>query len=89
MQEQAQQTDCSQARNPQQCEARKQAYAACREFSGPQFKGCVQDKMPPFDCSQSIDPARCALHQKAREQCRDKIGPVHRQCLRDALASGK
>ena len=86
MQQQAQQTDCSRARNPQQCEARKQAYAACQERSGPDFKRCVQERMPAVDCGQAADPARCQRHQKAREQCRDKIGPEHRQCLREALA---
>ena len=89
MHAQAQKTDCSQARNPQQCDLRKQAYAACQDQVGPAFKRCVQEKMPPVDCSKSVDPARCAQHQKARELCKEKSGPEHRQCLRDALAPGK
>jgi hypothetical protein len=89
MHEQAQNVDCSKARNPQQCESRKQAYAACKEQSGPQFKHCVQEKMPPVDCSKSADAARCEQHQKAREACKDKPASEHRQCLRDNLAAKK
>jgi hypothetical protein len=87
MHEQVQNVDCSKARNPAQCESRKQAYAACKTQSGPQFKQCVQENMPPVDCSKAADPARCAQHQKAREACKDKTGPEHRQCLREHLTA--
>jgi hypothetical protein len=89
MHEQAQAFDCTQARNPQQCESRKQAAAACQNQKGAQFRQCVQQKMPPADCSKSPDPARCEQHQKARLLCQDKAGPEHRQCLRDNLTANK
>ena len=89
MHEQAQNVDCGKARNPQQCEARKQAYGECKDQQGPAFKQCVQQKMPPADCSKAADPQRCERHQKAREACKDKVGPEHRSCLRDILAPAK
>jgi hypothetical protein len=80
--EQHQKFDCTKSGNPQQCEARKQAYQECKGETGPQFRQCVQKKMPPPDCAKSADPKRCELNSKAREACKDKIGPDHKTCLR-------
>ena len=74
--------DCAKAANPQQCEARKKVYKECEGQTGPAFRQCIQQKMPPADCSKSADPQRCELHQKAREACKDKVGPDHKACLR-------
>jgi hypothetical protein len=84
-----QNVDCSKANNPQQCEARKQAYGECKGQTGPAFKQCVQQKMPPPDCSKSANPQQCEQHAKVREACKDKVGPEHKACLRNALAPAK
>ncbi|WP_313954240.1 hypothetical protein [Accumulibacter sp.] len=89
MHQQAQMTDCSQARNPQQCETRKQAYAACQGRNGAQFKRCVQLQAPSSACAQASDPALCAQHEKARTVCAPTTGAEHLQCLRDILAPAK
>lgn len=89
MHEQVPGFDCTGARNPQQCESRKQAYAQCQNQNGAQFKKCMQQKMLLADCSRSPDPARCEQHQKARLICQDKLEPEHRQCLRDNLTTKK
>jgi hypothetical protein len=85
MGEQMQNFDCAKAANPQQCEARKKAYAECKGQAGPAFRQCVQQKVPPADCSKSADPQRCELHQKARVACKDKYGPEHRSCVLQQL----
>ncbi|WP_300340394.1 hypothetical protein [Accumulibacter sp.] len=89
MQEQAQKTDCTQARDAQQCQARKQAYAACASQSGAKFPTCVQQRLPSAACSTATDAALCAQHEKARTLCANRNGPDHLQCLRDVLAPGK
>lgn len=75
-------TDCSKSRNPQQCEARKQAYQACRGQAQSKLRQCMAERMPPVDCSKAPNPQRCEQHQKARMACQDKAGPEHMACLR-------
>jgi hypothetical protein len=75
--------DCTKARNPQRCEERKTARAACQDKQGAERRKCVENQMPPPDCSKSPNPTRCSATQAAREACKDKVGPTHRQCMRD------
>jgi len=75
--------DCSKARDPQRCQAREAARAACQGKRGAAHRQCMEDGMPPPDCGRSADPTRCAAKQAAREACRDKTGPAHRQCMRE------
>lgn len=75
-------TDCSTSRNPQQCEARKQAYQACKGQTRAKLRQCMQAQMPTVDCSKAPNPQRCEQHQKARIACQDKVGPDHMACLR-------
>lgn len=77
--------DCAKARNPERCEARQKARAACLDKRGPERRQCVKDNMPPPDCAKAPNPARCAAMQAAQEACKGKVGPAHRQCLRDAM----
>lgn len=75
--------DCSKARDPQRCEARQKARAACKDKArGPEHRQCVEEHMPPPDCSKARNPERCTAMQAAREACKGKTGPEHRQCLR-------
>lgn len=75
--------DCAKARNPQRCEERKVARAACQDKQGAERRKCVENQLPPPDCGKSGNPARCAAMQAAREACKDKTGPAHRQCMRE------
>jgi hypothetical protein len=50
--------------------------------TGPAFRQCMQQKMPPVDCSKAPNQARYDLHQKARATCQDKFGPEHKASLR-------
>jgi hypothetical protein len=83
MHEQRQSVDCAKAGNPQQCESRKVAYKECQGQTGPAFRQCMQQKMPPVDCSKTSNQARCERHQKAREACQEKVGTEHKACLRE------
>ena len=74
-------TDCSKSRNPERCEARQKARAACQDKRGAERRRCVQDQMPPPDCARSPNPPHCKALQTAREACKDKIGVAHRQCM--------
>jgi hypothetical protein len=75
--------DCGKARNPERCEARKTARAACQDKQGPERRKCVENRLPPPDCGKSPNPARCSAMLGAREACKDKVGPAHRQCMRE------
>jgi hypothetical protein len=73
--------DCSKSRNPDRCEARQKARAACHDKRGAERRRCVQDQMPPPDCGKSMNPGHCKSLQTARDACKDKIGVAHRQCM--------
>jgi hypothetical protein len=75
--------DCGKARNPERCEARKAARAACQDKQGPERRKCVENQLPPPDCAKSANPGRCSAMLGAREACKDKTGPAHRQCMRE------
>ncbi len=75
--------DCSKARNPERCEARLKARAACQDKRGAERRRCVLEHMPPPDCAKSPHPARCNALLSARETCKDKIGIAQRQCLEE------
>jgi hypothetical protein len=75
--------DCNKARDPQRCQARVAAQAACQGKRGAARRQCVEDNMPPPDCSKSPNPARCSAILAAREACKDKVGLAHRQCMRE------
>lgn len=75
--------DCGKARDPQRCQAREAARAACQDKRGAARRQCIEDAMPPPDCSKSPNPARCSAMLAAREACKDKAGPAHRQCMRE------
>jgi len=77
--------DCSKSPNPERCEARKAARAACQDKAGAERRKCVDGRMPPPDCGKSPNPARCEANLAARDACRDKMGPAHRQCMRDKM----
>jgi hypothetical protein len=74
--------ECRKARDPQRCEALKEAQAACADKRGAEKKSCVQNAMPPADCSKASHPQRCADHQKAKEACKEKSGREYKQCIR-------
>ena len=76
-----QKVDCSQSKDAQRCEARKQAARDCSGQPGKAFRQCMHDKMPPVDCSKSPNPQRCEMHKKAHEACRDKQGDERRACM--------
>lgn len=76
-------TDCSRTRNPQNCEARQKAMAACRDRTGPARRSCIEDAMPPRDCTKAKSPQRCEEQQKAREACKGKSGKERRGCMRE------
>jgi len=82
-------TDCAKARNPERCEARQKARAACPDKRGADRRQCVKEHMPPPDCSKAPNPARCAAMQAAQEACRGKSGADYRQCVRNAAAGAK
>lgn len=75
--------DCGKARNPQQCEARQQAMAACQDQRGPARRNCIEDKLPPRDCGQARNPQRCEAMNKARAACKGKVGKERRVCMRE------
>lgn len=75
------QARCAQAHDPENCLARLQAKAACRQERGRELQQCLYDHMPPADCSKVQDSARCALRQQAVKACHDKIGKERRACL--------
>jgi hypothetical protein len=75
--------DCNKARDPQRCQAREAARAACQDKRGAARRQCMEDSMPPTDCSKAPNPARCSAMLAAREACKDKVGPAHRQCMRE------
>jgi hypothetical protein len=75
--------DCGKAKDPQRCQAREAAQAACQGKRGAARRQCVEDNMPPPDCSKAPSPARCSAMLAAREACKDKVGPAHRQCMRE------
>jgi hypothetical protein len=79
--------DCSKSRNPERCEARQKARAACHDKRGTERRRCVQEQMPPPDCTKSPNPTRCMALQAAREACKDKIGSAHRQCIEERINS--
>jgi len=89
MQQQAAQTDCAQARVPEQCAQRKTAYALCNGQTGPQFRNCVLQKTLPADCSKAGDVAACQRQDKARKLCAAKSGAQHTQCVLDVLNAGQ
>ena len=76
-----QKIDCSQSKDAQRCEARKQAARDCSGQPGKAFRQCMHDRMPPVDCSKSPNPQRCEMHKKAHEACRDKQGDERRACM--------
>jgi hypothetical protein len=78
-------TNCSKARNPQNCEARQKAMENCHDKTGPARRACVEDAMPPRDCSQAKSPQRCEAQQKAREACKGKEGKERRNCMREQI----
>ena len=69
--------DCSQAKDPKACEAKK----------GAEHSACMRTQM----CAQSADPAKCeakakegqANRDKVREACKDKKGDEFRACARE------
>jgi hypothetical protein len=78
--------DCDKARNPERCQARQAARAACQGKQGAARRQCLEDNMPPPDCSKAPDPGQCATMIAARAACKDKSGPERRQCLREQAA---
>lgn len=89
MHRQAQMTDCSQARQPEQCEERKTAYALCEGQTGPRFRNCVLQKTLPADCSRAADVALCQRQDRARKRCGALSGDEHRQCVLEILSPGQ
>jgi len=82
-------TDCAKSRNPERCEARQKARAACNDKRGAERRRCVKEQMPAPDCSKAANPSRCTAMQAAQEACKDKPGPARRQCLHDAATASK
>jgi hypothetical protein len=87
----ASQNDCGTSKQPEQCqankEARKIARAACPGKDSAQRKQCLSEHAQSLDCKKTSDPARCLQFQKTRKLCSAKVGPEHRQCLRDNLVA--
>jgi hypothetical protein len=77
--------DCGKARDPQRCEAFKQAKEACRGSRGAEHRQCLQDQMPPPDCSKMRYPERCEAMVAAKEACKDKNGKDRRRCLKEQM----
>ncbi len=80
-------SDCSKARDPARCEARKLAHEQCKEKHGSDKRKCIHEKMPPPDCSKAIDQSRCEAHLKAQAACRGKSGKEMRACLKEQAGS--
>lgn len=78
-------SDCSKARNPQNCEARQKAMEGCKDKTGPARRSCVEDAMPPRNCSKAKNPQRCEEQQKAREACKGKVAKERRGCMREQI----
>lgn len=87
--------DCSKAKDPAQCEEKRQAMRArvdeakksCEGKQGAEHRSCMRDAI----CAKSADPAKCTeraqartqRHQAAMEACKDKQGDDKRACLRE------
>lgn len=78
---------CAKARDPQRCEALRQAKETCKDKTGADKRKCMTEAMPPMDCSKARNPAKCEAQQKARETCKEKSGGQHLQCMRDQTAA--
>jgi len=85
--------DCSQAKDPQACEerrdkmkaARTQAEQACQGKTGTEHRECMLKQM----CAQSKDPKGCEEHMSkakdtvkgARAACEGRRGAEHDECM--------
>jgi len=85
----AMRVDCSKAKDPGRCEARKQARLACKDKRGIDHRNCMQDQQPAPNCAKAQHPQRCEQRQKAREACKGRYGADRRQCMRDQRPAGK
>ena len=93
--------DCSQAKDPKGCEARREkaraafqkARAACEGKQGTERHDCMRTQM----CSSAQDPAKCEARAKeiaekraqAYAACKDKKGAELRSCMRDQRGGKK
>ena len=86
--------DCGIARDPERCEARQAALAACADLRSTAKSTCIAQYLPPPDCSKASDPAKCAAIERAKQTCKGQSGKALKACLRGespqkAKAKGK
>jgi hypothetical protein len=86
--------DCGVARDPERCEARQAALAACADLRSAAKSECIAQYLPPPDCSKASDPAKCEAIQRAKQTCKGQSGKALKSCLRGespqkAKAKGK
>ena len=81
--------DCSQAQNPEACnahrEARAKANEACKDKAGPERKQCMIDQRQNFDCSKSMNPQQCEARIVTYKECQSQQGPAFRQCVQQKM----
>jgi hypothetical protein len=86
--------DCGVARDPERCEARQAALAACADLRSTAKSACIAQYLPPPDCSKASDPAKCEAIERAKQTCKGQSGKALKSCLqgespRKAKAKGK
>ena len=83
--------DCSKAKDPKACEARrakaretmKKAHAACEKAADK--RACMAKEM----CAQSADPAKCEARAKERAEKRQEHRKAHREKRKEGAAEKK
>src|SRR5689334_20613787 len=96
---QAPRLDCSQTKDPQACEERRdkmkaaheQAQKACEGTRGAARSECMSKQM----CAQASDPKACEerigrlkdVHDKARQACEGRKGAEARECMQKEMCA--
>ena len=75
--------DCGIARDPERCEARQAAIAACSDLRSTAKTACINQYLPPPDCSKASNPGKCEAIERAKETCKGQTGKALKACLGD------
>lgn len=86
--------DCTQAKNPTQCQARQDAMKAnhdkakqaCQEKTGKERQNCMRLHMLNMtDCSQSVHRERCEARKAAASKCQNQTGEAFQICMKKQM----
>lgn len=74
-------SDCNKARDPAQCQARKEARIACQHKRGSDKKLCMDARQVTPQCMADKDRVKCSQKERAAYMCRKQEGKKQEQCI--------